>query len=152
MTRKMLKFWLDDTKKDENRLLGQVDELKRDRLFSSTIRDGIRLMVSLRNGSLDVLFELFPFVKAEFLDYMKEVQTTPAHSDIKSDIERLERLIKSQGTQPSNSGIKPIGGLQPMIAGSIEDDDDIELNVTQSESSGIDATQNFLASIMSLQK
>jgi hypothetical protein len=73
MSRIMFRFWLDDTKSDENELIGQVDNLKQDRSFTSTIRDGIRLVCDLRDGKLDVLFELFPWVRAEFLQYMREV-------------------------------------------------------------------------------
>lgn len=73
MSRIMFRFWLDDTKSEENELIGQVNNLKQGRSFTSTIRDGIRLVCDLCDGKLDVLFELFPWVRAEFMQYMREV-------------------------------------------------------------------------------
>ena len=55
-------FWLDTTKADEEQLIEQVEALKQTRLFSKTIRDGIRLICDLRAGQTDILFELFPWV------------------------------------------------------------------------------------------
>lgn len=71
MSRIMFRFWLDDNKEDENALIGEVGDLKANRKFTETIRQGISLISDLRNGSLKVLFELFPYVKAEFVEYMQ---------------------------------------------------------------------------------
>jgi len=71
MARFKFNFWLDCDKDNELLLADTIDDLKRQRAFTATIRDGIRLICDLRRGSLDVLFELFPWVRAEFLDYMQ---------------------------------------------------------------------------------
>lgn len=71
-------FWLDVNKDDEAEIADKVEDLKRGRLFAQTIRDGIRLICNLRDGKLDVLFELFPWVKAEFIEYIREVQPVSA--------------------------------------------------------------------------
>lgn len=61
--------------KGEEAEIGEtIEELKQERKFAPTIRDGIRLINDLRKGKLDVLFELFPWVRAEFMDYMREIQ------------------------------------------------------------------------------
>lgn len=57
------KFWLGITKPDEDRLDEQIRELKRSRKFTTVIRDALRLIVDLRAGRLNVLFELFPWVQ-----------------------------------------------------------------------------------------
>ena len=70
----MFRFWLDVFKPQESELVDTIESLKNNRSFTQTIRDGIRLICDLREGKLDVLFELFPWVRAEFLEYMRELQ------------------------------------------------------------------------------
>lgn len=72
--RLMFRFWLDMFKPEEEELADTIELLKNERSFSKTIRDGIKLITNLRQGKLDVLFELFPWVKAEFMEYMREIQ------------------------------------------------------------------------------
>jgi hypothetical protein len=66
-------FWLNMDKPEEKLIANKIKALKLETLFTATIRDGIRLVCDLRDGKLDVLFELFPWVRAEFLQYMREV-------------------------------------------------------------------------------
>ena len=58
-------FWLDIEKDHEADIAEAIDSLKQKRSFSKTIRDGIRLIVDLRAGRTDVLFELFPLLRAK---------------------------------------------------------------------------------------
>jgi len=53
-------FWLDSEKEDEFALAEQIVNLKKARRFVTTVRDGIWLMLSLREGEWDVLNERFP--------------------------------------------------------------------------------------------
>jgi len=78
-------FWLDVNKSDEAKIAETVEDLKQDRLFAHTVRNGIRLITSLRDGNLDVLFELFPWVKAEFMEYIHEVQPMLAEESSASE-------------------------------------------------------------------
>lgn len=55
-------FWLDVRKPDEFEVTELISELKRQRAYTSAIRDGIRLIVDLRAGRVGVLLELFPWV------------------------------------------------------------------------------------------
>lgn len=73
------KFWLNMNKADEEAIADQIELLKNERSFTEVIRDGIRLICDLRKGKLDVLFELFPWVRAEFMDYMREIQIIPTN-------------------------------------------------------------------------
>lgn len=75
MPRFKVSFWLDISKDDERELLESVHELKRVRAFSRTVRDGIRLIISLREGKTDVLSQLFPNILE---NYLKE-NTTQIH-------------------------------------------------------------------------
>lgn len=76
--RLMFRFWLDIFKSEEAEIADTIENLKNERSFTQAIRDGIRLICNLRDGKLDVLFELFPWVKAEFMEYLREVQPVPA--------------------------------------------------------------------------
>ena len=55
-------FWLDLDKPEENELAGYIDELKQQRKFVTTIKQGLKLIRDLRAGKTDVLLELFPLV------------------------------------------------------------------------------------------
>ena len=132
------KFWLNLRKKEDEAIADRIEILKNNRLFTQTIRDGIRIICDLRNGKLDVLFELFPWVRAEFMEYMRDLQlTTPVQSNtsglqaiqtdpnsnserkpidheqsqikIHEQLERLEQLLLQQGNQVISGGLQPIG-------------------------------------------
>lgn len=72
--RKRYSFWLDRRKPDERAVEDLISQMKADRAFTPSIRNGLRLMADLQDGKLDILFELFPWVRAEFLEYMRELQ------------------------------------------------------------------------------
>lgn len=57
-----LQIWLDVTKDVDHELLIASDELKRQRKFAKTIRDGFRLILDLQAGNIDVLLELAPWI------------------------------------------------------------------------------------------
>ncbi len=63
--RVQFRFWLDVVKDAEASLAQEVQHLKSRRAFQPTIRDAIRLILDLRNGSTDVLHELFPWVSQQ---------------------------------------------------------------------------------------
>jgi len=139
MARIMFRFWLDDTKQDENELIGQVETLKQKRKFTETIRQGIELITDLRNGNLDVLFKLFPWVQAEFLQYMQVLQWGSAgkpengtltqerrDDNIQEQLDRIEKWLLQTGnipiTSPSSGALqpgeqRPTGGLRPVVSG-----------------------------------
>ena len=75
--RLQFKFWLDVNKPDEEALADLCDDLKRRGLYTKTIRDGISLVDDLRNGRLDVLFTLYPWVK-ELVAYGQSGGLRPA--------------------------------------------------------------------------
>ena len=84
------KFWLDITKNEEHALDEKIQQLKQGRGFSQTIRDALNLIWDLREGRLDVLFELFPWVRAEFLEYMQGLQPQKTAGEMELQ-KRMER-------------------------------------------------------------
>ena len=56
------KFWLDMNKPHDEAIAEHIEQLKSDRSFTQTVRDGIRLVIDLRAGKTDVLSELFGWV------------------------------------------------------------------------------------------
>jgi hypothetical protein len=159
-------FWLDMTKPSEEGIADKIEYLKNKRSFSSAIRDGIRLIVDLRQGKLDVLFELFPFVKLEVMEYLKDAKadSNGGGDDIKRELNQLKQLILAQNKQNDtltmkpvsngNVGINQIDGIKTIDAPVFDDsEDDLELlTVERDTESGKRATQNFLNSMMALQQ
>jgi hypothetical protein len=150
MARGRYMFWLDFNKDDELLLAETIDELKRKRSFIKTLRDGIRLICNLREGKVDVLFELFPWVKAEFIAGIQP-QETAGERALREYLERIERqlLAGSTGANPKPlSGPKPLN--VPKFAAPAPDDDD-DLIVVKKDTSN-QGVQNFLDSLMRLQQ
>jgi hypothetical protein len=158
--RVMHKFWLDLTKDTEYSLDEQIHNLKKKRTYTKTIRDGIRLISDLREGRLEVLFELFPWVRAEFLEYMSTLQQQPnePHFALQQQLARLESLLLGQGNAPMNINSKspktevngPKKMVVPQVAAPALDDDDTDLLVVAKAKSSGNASQNFLNSAFKL--
>jgi len=50
-------FWLNRDKPEEELIADKIEQLKRERSFTSVIRDGIRLICDLRQANLDMLLD-----------------------------------------------------------------------------------------------
>jgi hypothetical protein len=136
-------FWLDLNKPDEAALADTIALLKEERTFVKTVRDGIRLVVDLRAGRLDVLFELFPWAK--------EVLQTPVATnddDLRGQFADLKRLIMEQGgiARP-----QPPPGTHQFELPTFDEEDDGETVVIRRDTS-TDAGMNFLNSLSALQE
>lgn len=64
--RKEYKFWLFHDLPEHQRLMDFIQYCKSTRQFAKVVRDGIRLIWSLREGNTTVLFELFPHLERQF--------------------------------------------------------------------------------------
>jgi len=64
--RKEFKFWLYHDRAEDSRLMEFIQYCKATRQFARVVRDGIRLIWSLREGNTQVLFELFPHLERQF--------------------------------------------------------------------------------------
>ena len=150
-------FHLNLAKSDENELVEVIAGLKSIGLFSKTIRDGIRLICDLREGNLDVLFELFPWVRAEFLEYMASVQPQKSDTEIhiQQQLSRIEELLANDETTTAVLKIGSRGGepksmsIQEVAAPVFGDTRDDLLIVSKAASSH-NAARNFLDSAFKL--
>ena len=97
--RLMYRFWLDMEKPEEELIADKIEHLKNERSFTSVIRDGIRLVCDLREGKLDVLFELFPWVRAEFVNYMREALPNSIEAPKNLQLESQIRADNAQSNQ-----------------------------------------------------
>ena len=154
--RVMHKFWLDITKEDEDQLDEQIHWLKANRSFVKVVKDGIRLICDLRKGRVDVLFELFPWVKAEFLAGI-QTQETAGEKALRQQLERLEKLLIEQGNTPipmpqlpASTGPKALDASRFDLP-TFDDEDDLETILLQPDTS-TDSAANFLNSVLNLQK
>lgn len=161
MARFRFSFWLDSEKDDELLLMEDIDALKADRMFTKTIRDGIRLMIDLRRGSFDVLFELFPDARKHLRDDDNGGSGGDDLKAIKAQLERLEQVTLQQqapqgyimaaresGSTSKPSGPKPLNA--PNIGAPVIDDDDDDL-LTIKKDTSTDSGLNFIRSALALQ-
>jgi len=156
MARFKFEFWLDADKDNELLLMEDIDGLKRNRLFSKTIRDGIRLIMDLRKGNLDVLVELFPQFKSRI---RAADDTSRAGGDEASVNEKLDRLesILLQNIEPSgllmNAKKTVTGGPKSLTAPSFDlptfddDDDEFAQLVTKRKTNPDEIIKNFLGAV-----
>ena len=128
MARGRFLFWLDFTKDHELMIAEEIDALKRHRLFTRTIRDGIRLIVDLRKGKTDVLCELFPKIV--------EKLRTPYDAQIRS----LQSLVDDLTTLVATSE----SGRPPLVSRSVD------VEIREAAPSNINATDNLLNAVAGL--
>lgn len=163
MARGRFTFWLDYNKDDEILLAETIDELKRKRRFVTTIRDGLRLICDLRQGKVDVLFELFPWVKSEWMAGL-QAQETAGERALREQLERIEQQLLKQGNKPiplppipmpersaSSGGIKSMN-VPTFAAPDFDDDDDDDFPIITPSKPSLQGSQNFLQSVLNLTK
>jgi hypothetical protein len=166
MSRWRMTFWLDDQNERDYAVGQAVVALKAQRKFVSTVRDGIRLIVDLRAGRTDVLFELFPHLA----DRLQPPPPAPDTSELERKIEQLQQAIVNNALalpappasypmmQPAlqflssgSGGIQPLTGFKPLSAPSFDDDDQDTVIIRRDVSADGKAANNFLDSLLGLQ-
>jgi Arc/MetJ-type ribon-helix-helix transcriptional regulator len=147
-TRFQYRFWLDITKSMERELAEQVDALKRGRSFSTFIRDGLRLMIDLSAGNVEVLVELFPWVADRFNGQPVQIAQQPAVD--KAWLEDLLQgaLMRIQETR-QGAGPKPLTSRTFALPEFDEDEGISQLIVTHAGKG--DSAFNFIHSVLPLQ-
>lgn len=93
-------FWLDYAKPDESDLAEYIDQLKAQRKFVTTIKQGLRLIRDLREGRVDVLIELFPHLR-ERLQRPDVGTPVDSFNTLLQQLSRLERQITTGAMLPS---------------------------------------------------
>jgi hypothetical protein len=156
-SRRLFKFWLNLYNDIEYEIAESLEYAKRRREYTGIIRDGIRLILSLRQGRVDVLLELFPWLESEIVKSPTVAALSSQNGALQQQLERLEQLILQQGAVPvdmpaySNNPSGPKALDVPRFdLPTLEDDDDdtIALNKDTSTNSAM----NFVNSMLSLQQ
>lgn len=83
------KFDLDLSKREDAIVEQLIEQLKNDRNFSPTVKDGIRLIMDLRDGRFEILFLLFPLIKGDLLEYMANQEILLGMTRMNSREEKL---------------------------------------------------------------
>ncbi len=91
--RKMVKFWLDLANVEQQWIAEVVEELRKRRQLTRTIREGISLVVTLRQGDFSVLDDLFPFVR----EATRTPSTTQPSEQFNAILRELNELKAQQG-------------------------------------------------------
>lgn len=170
-------FWLDIDKQSDLTVIKDIQELKKERSFTQTIRDGVRLIRDLRQGNLTVLFELFPWAKAEFVAGVVAQQETAIQKELQKLQELIEQGANTLGTSsrphqvqetpdnlpsifteekvanPSEARDNFANGMGDLFADDDDDlfDDDDDLVVIKKDTS-TNASQNLINSLMAFTK
>ena len=145
--RKEYKFWLFHDLPEHQRLMEFIQYCKTTRQFAKVVRDGIRLIWSLREGNTDILFELFPHLErrfnpdaedliAEFRDMLLSQRSAPVPQPVQ---------IEATAGQGEKKSLQAVQLALPVI----EDDDDDMLMVTQPIRS-VNNGSNLLSGILGL--
>lgn len=136
--RKQFKFWLLRDDAADQGLQEYIAYLKTMGSFTQTIRDGLRLMWTLRQGDLSILFELFPTLQS---------QLKPDHTPL---IEEIRAILLSQPmTTAAPPGIKPIA-MKPITMPIFDDDADEQPTVIIKTTASAGGTANFLEAAFKL--
>lgn len=156
-SRRLFKFWLNIFNDTEYQIAEALEVAKHRRQYTSLIRDGVRLVLSLRQGRTDVLFELFPWLEIELHRPPAPVALSSHNIALQNQLERLEQLILQQGAVPVDLSPHPNGHNGPKALDVprfdlplIEDDED-DTVVLQRDTSTSSA-MNFINSMLSLQQ
>lgn len=159
--RKPITIWLDDQKAEHADLLRYASELKQVRKFSEAVRDGLRLIRDLRAGSLDVLCELFPWVENALMDAIEAAASDKSgnsgNGEVLARLDQLQRKLDAQQLPGSTYQQAPsmvsgnLGELKPLSPPKSDDDILASLEVKEADRSDVNATQNFINSLMALQ-
>lgn len=156
-SRRVFKFWLNLFNDTEYEIAELLEFAKRRREYTGIIRDGIRLILSLRQGRTDVLLELFPWLNTEIPTLPATTSLSTQSAALQQQLERLEQIILQQGAVPvampahssTHSGPKALD-VPSFNLPTLEDDED-DTVVLKKDTSTRSAT-NFINSMLNLQQ
>ena len=140
--RKLFKFWLYQDLAEDTRLMEYIEYLHKTRQFATMVRNGLRLMWTLGQGDISVLFDLFPTLRAQF---------TPDNSAL---IEEFRLMLQTQSAAAVPAlppGIKALAINKPIAMPIFDDDEQETVVIRRDENAGDQAADRFLQSIAALQ-
>lgn len=118
MARKRFEFWLNDQRQEDWDVYELISKLKKPSKgqgqFTRAIREGIRLWVSLRDGQIDVLLELFPWVR----EAIAKSTPTPVINDREQldEIKNMLEMIAAQQQSSNTYVMKSTAPAKPLLA------------------------------------
>jgi hypothetical protein len=130
-------FWLNHHDPDEVAVADTIEILKNERSFTSTVRDGIMLANDLRQGRVEVLLKLFPWVVDALRPFVQE--SGKDTDDLKRELVALREAVMAR--EGGGYGTPP-----PKRLAATDDAPELVLQ----KKSGTDAAANFLASLAAL--
>lgn len=138
--RKRFAFWLNDKRDDDIELNSMIDDLKRDRLFSRAIREGLRMWVDSQSDT-----------------EQSTVQKSDGGAGQLDEIKAMLELIVTQNksgllmqSAPQPSTGKTLGGFKA-LAPPVDEDDDLPAITTKvSANAGMEANRNFMQGLGAL--
>jgi hypothetical protein len=114
--RQQQQFWLDLNKSDEVALSQQIALLKAYREFVTTVRQGIALVLALRQGDLSLLDELFPKAVDEI--FQAGVNSVAGKADdggVGEKLETLTTMVSGLSSVVTPSAPEPV-----MVSGNLK--------------------------------
>jgi hypothetical protein len=146
--RKEFKFWLYHDRDEDSRLMEFIQYCKSTRQFARVVRDGIRLIWSLREGNTRILFELFPHMERQF---------NPDAEDLISEFRDMLLQHRNQPVQQPvsiASGADEQGGRKLLSAAKIDlpllDDDDDGDTIVLTKKTGVMNGSTLIAGVLGL--
>lgn len=140
--RRQWRFWLTLSNVEDEQLNRFCEWASEQRKLTQFICDGLRLVGTLREGRIDVLLELFPFVQQALTADVKPDNSGSNGTDKRLD--RIEQLLleNSQGTayQMGSKPVSPKKFDEPTF-------DDFDTLVLEKSTATVDASANFMASL-----
>lgn len=151
--RKQYTFWLNYDKPEQLNIAERIDVLKERRQYSSTVRDGLRLVDDLREGNVDVLLELFPDIRQRLgvAEPPPDSKTERDDSQLAAALNNLAVVLQQQKKDvvPALKSSPTQFQLGPPKA--LELEPLSEVKARQKTDDGGQSSQNFLNSLMALQ-
>jgi hypothetical protein len=137
----------------------QNDSLRVLRGMYPEIGDAWDLFMGIKDKNFAAFKELFPDlyreIRIQIREELEKESRGDAYKSLLDEIKALQAKLDSlksleAGAMPQ-AGIKSIG-IKPIAAPSFDDDDDLILTAKKDEGAGFKANENFLRSMLNLQK
>jgi hypothetical protein len=143
--RKEFKFWLYHDLTEDQRLMEYIAYLRKTRQFAKTLRNGLRLMWSLGEGDLSVLFELFPSLRSQFAP-----NTDALIEEFRQMLLQRPAALPEIPTLASTSGGPKKLPAPPIAMPTFDDEDTIVIR--RDPNASANTSVNFLDAALGFQK
>jgi hypothetical protein len=146
--RKEFKFWLYHDREEDSRLMEFIQYCKSTRQFARVVRDGIRLIWSLREGNTRILFELFPHMERQFNPDAEDLIAQFREMLLQNRNVPVQQPVSIESGPAEQGGRKLLSGAKidlPLL----EDDDDGD-TIVLSKKTGVLNGSTLIAGVLGL--